>query len=187
MKYLFSLVSILLSTLFINTASAKSMEATLPYQPPMATSVTGWSYQVADLVKNHDWNGLLNLTRFWTEEDPDNPLAWSLRGISNYALKQPVQAIDAYRKALHLKPDDAESWNNLGNAYDQLEQLDMGIQSYQEAIRIKPDFIEAWYNLGINYQIQGQREKAKEVYTVLYKLDRGIAERFSDQIDHQKR
>lgn len=181
MIYLRSIIFVIILT--SSHSYAKNLASTLRVDLPVATSITGWSYQVTSLVENRDWDGLLGLTRLWTEDDPENPLAWSLLGIANYALKQPVQAIDAYRKALHLKPDDAESWNNMGNAYDQLDQLEMGIQSYQEAIRIKPNFVEAWYNLGLNYQLRGEREKAQEVYLVLDKLDPKTAEKLFVHID----
>ncbi len=63
-------------------------------------------------------------------------------------------------------------------AYTGLNQLDQANKNYREALRINPEYANAWYGLGITYYRQGKRDKVREIYQTLRKLDPAKAEQY---------
>ena len=41
-----------------------------------------------------------------------------------------------------------------------------------------PEYALAWNNLGVAYYLQGQRDKVREIYQTLRKLDPAMAEKY---------
>ena len=108
--------------------------------------------------------------------------AWFAQVVSFDNLEQYEDAIEAYRRALRLKPDFADAWYNLGICYGNLKKYGLAILSYEEAVRIEPERASAWFNLGVAYYFLEKREKVREIYQTLRKLDLAMAEEFSKAV-----
>ncbi len=66
----------------------------------------------------------------------------------------------------------------LGTAYGILKHYGQATQALREALRIQPENAGAWYNLGVTYYRQGQRDKVREIYQTLRKLDPARADKY---------
>ena len=108
--------------------------------------------------------------------------AWFAQGVSYDNLEQYEEAIEAYRQALRLQPEYADAWYNLGIAYGNLKKYGLAILAYEEAVRIEPEKASAWFNMGVAYYFQDKREKVREIYQVLRKLDLTMAEEYSKAV-----
>ena len=75
------------------------------------------------------------------QEDPENIQEMKIlncRGKCLIFLKRFEEAIETYRKALHVDPNNAETFVLLGNAHYLGNDIDQAIQSYRAAIAIAP-------------------------------------------------
>jgi tetratricopeptide (TPR) repeat protein len=107
---------------------------------------------------------------------------WFAQGVSFDNLNQYENAVEAYRQALRLQPEHADAWYNLGIAYINLKKYGFAALSFEEAVRIEPEKAGAWFNLGVAYYYQDKREKVREIYQVLRKLDLAVAEEYSKAV-----
>jgi tetratricopeptide (TPR) repeat protein len=107
---------------------------------------------------------------------PENAGAWHDLGNTHYSLKQYAHAIYAYREALRIQPENPKAWYNLGIIYDDLKLYGDAVEAYRETVRIQPENADAWYKLGVDYAIEGERDKMREVYQALRRLDGARAE-----------
>jgi tetratricopeptide (TPR) repeat protein len=87
----------------------------------------------------------------------------------NYGLaladdKRFEEAIEAYKKAVHLNPQYGLAYNNLGSAYENIDDEDSAFEAYKKAIEINPMHAEAQHNLGAILNQRGQNDEAKECY-----------------------
>ncbi len=99
----------------------------------------------------------------WLQSD-DAAFCHFVEGWLASELKNSLEAIECYLKAIEFKPDKHEAWNNMGNAYSSLGQKEKAIECYLKAIEFKPDKYKAWYNMGYEYASLDQKEKAIECY-----------------------
>lgn len=114
---------------------------------------------------------------------PEFAKAWSALGTSYYKLKQYKQAIQAYQEALRIEPENYAFWIGLGMTYFDIKYYDKAIQAFSAALRIKSeDAAFIWYTLGLCYANQGQRDKVREIYQTLRKLDPAMADRYFNQL-----
>ncbi len=68
---------------------------------------------------------------------------------------RPVEAEEAYRRAIAETPTDARPWNGLGILLsDRLGRYDEAALAFQRAIALAPDFAAPWNGLGIYQQEQ---------------------------------
>src|SRR4029077_12858792 len=104
--------------------------------------------------------------------------AWINLALAHLRLNQFEKAIQLLLERIRVAPDDADAWTNLGYAYNGVQQYDKAIRASEEAIRIRGDDAYAWYYLGTSYAMQQQRNKVKEVYQVLRKLNPELAQTF---------
>lgn len=108
--------------------------------------------------------------------------AWFAQGVALDNLKQYEEAIEAYRQVLRRKPDYADAWYNLGICYGNLKKYGLAILAYEEAVRIEPEKAGAWFNLGVAYYYVEKREKVREIYQTLRKLDLAMADEYSNAV-----
>ncbi|MBC8027442.1 MAG: tetratricopeptide repeat protein, partial [Steroidobacteraceae bacterium] len=66
---------------------------------------------------------------------PDHAQALALSGLALGRLGKGEEAIDALRRAVHLKPDLPDAWRALADHYSALEMRDAADAAYAEAIR----------------------------------------------------
>ena len=74
-----------------------------------ATRDSGYFLLACDLDAKQNWRGLLNLSRDWTHQEPDNPQAWMAWGRANLNLEHVDEAARGFRRALLLDSTHAEA------------------------------------------------------------------------------
>ena len=100
---------------------------------------------------------------------------WIARA-QNLEERDPVAAIDAYRRALRLRPDCTEAWINLGRLFAESGDAAAARDCFQSALGLDPAEATAYYNLGVLAQDAGQESDAIEHYRRALALDPTLAE-----------
>ena len=70
-------------------------------------------------------------------------------GCARHVLKNYIDAIDAYSKAIKLKPDFAKAYHNRGISKALLDQYYSAIADFDKAILLKPNYPSAYVNRGL--------------------------------------
>lgn len=95
---------------------------------------------------------------------PDNANAHVYLGIALFDLKRFEEAVESYRRALHLRPFFPIAWNNLGNGLRMLGQIELADQAFQKALEQKPDYTNALKNSGTLWVWAGEIERGLGFY-----------------------
>jgi tetratricopeptide (TPR) repeat protein len=90
--------------------------------------------------------------------------------------RDPVAAIDAYRRSLRLRPECTEAWINLGRMFAESGDHAAARECFTRALEIDPHDATPYYNLGVVAQDAGEEADAIELYRRALDLDPGIAE-----------
>jgi hypothetical protein len=90
--------------------------------------------------------------------------------------RDPVAAIDAYRRSLRLRPDCTEGWINLGRLFAESSDADAARDCFKSALELDPAEATAYYNLGVLAQDAGKEGEAIELYRRALELDPHLAE-----------
>jgi tetratricopeptide (TPR) repeat protein len=90
--------------------------------------------------------------------------------------RDPVAAIDAYRRSLRLRPDCTEAWINLGRLFADSSDGDAARDCFKSALELDPAEATAYYNLGVLAQDAGKEAEAIELYRRSLELDPQLAE-----------
>jgi tetratricopeptide (TPR) repeat protein len=90
--------------------------------------------------------------------------------------RDPVAAIDAYRRSLRLRPDCTEAWINLGRLFAESSDPDAARDCFKSALELDPAEATAYYNLGVLAQDAGKESEAIELYRRALELDPQLAE-----------
>jgi hypothetical protein len=90
--------------------------------------------------------------------------------------RDPVAAIDAYRRSLRLRPDCTEAWINLGRLFAESSDGDAARDCFKSALDLDPAEATAYYNLGVLAQDAGKEAEAIELYRRSLELDPQLAE-----------
>lgn len=90
--------------------------------------------------------------------------------------RDPVAAIDAYRRSLRLRPDCTEAWINLGRLFAESNDAEAARDCFKTAVGIDPAEATAYYNLGVLAQDAGKESEAIELYRRSLELDPQLAE-----------
>jgi len=90
--------------------------------------------------------------------------------------RDPVAAIDAYRRSLRLRPDCTEAWINLGRMFAESGDTGAAHECFSSAIELDPDDATAYYNLGVIAQDAGKEADAIGMYRRALELDPHLAE-----------
>ena len=80
---------------------------------------------------------------------PQRADAWTLLGILQQRLGEPLAAESAYREAIRVMPDYADAWTNLGNLLRDRDDPQSTLRAFQQAMRCAPTSPEPAYNLGV--------------------------------------
>src|SRR5689334_14200563 len=73
--------------------------------------------------------------------------------------RDPVAAIDAYRRSLRLRPDCTEAWINLGRLFAESGDAPAARDCFQSALGLDPADATAHYNLGVLAQDAGKEDE----------------------------
>jgi hypothetical protein len=90
--------------------------------------------------------------------------------------RDPVAAIDAYRRSLRLRPECTEAWINLGRMFAESGDADAAHECFSSAIALDPGDATAYYNLGVIAQDAGKEADAIGLYRRALELDPHLAE-----------
>jgi tetratricopeptide (TPR) repeat protein len=90
--------------------------------------------------------------------------------------RDPVAAIDAYRRSLRLRPDCTEAWINLGRMFAESGDAEAARDCFGSAIELDPADATAYYNLGVIAQDGGREEEAIGHYHRALEHDPRLAE-----------
>jgi tetratricopeptide (TPR) repeat protein len=90
--------------------------------------------------------------------------------------RDPVAAIDAYRRSLRLRPDCTEAWINLGRLFAESSDPDAARDCFTSALELDPGDSTAYYNLGVLAQDAGKEADAIGLYRRALELDPHLAE-----------
>jgi len=80
------------------------------------------------------------------------------------ALHRPLEALEAFNKALAINPADPETWNNRGAAFNNLARYGEAIDDFDKAISLRADFAGAFANKAKSLLLSGRHEEAFAVY-----------------------
>jgi hypothetical protein len=90
--------------------------------------------------------------------------------------RDPVAAIDAYRRSLRLRPDCTEAWINLGRLFAESNDGEAARDCFKSALSLDPAEATAYYNLGVIAQDAGKETEAIDLYRRALELDPQLAE-----------
>ena len=90
--------------------------------------------------------------------------------------RDPVAAIDAYRRSLRLRPEITEGWINLGRLFAESGDAAAAHDCFRSALDLDPADATAYYNLGVIAQDAGKEGDAIALYHRALELDPQLAE-----------
>jgi hypothetical protein len=100
---------------------------------------------------------------------------WLQRGLA-LEDRDPVAAIDAYRRSLRLRPACTEAWLNLGRLFAESNDGAAARECFERALELDPADATAHYNLGVIAQDAGREGDAITHYRRALELDTRLAE-----------
>ena len=155
---------------------------------------TSWFYLANAFANIEQYDQAIQAYRESLRIEPADASVWIELGKVYANIKQYDKAITAYLEALRIQPTDISKeaykfvkvgepfflrgYYYLGDAYMRTNQYDQSVQAFREALRIQPEDADAWRALGFAYYFQGQRDKVREIYQTLRKLDPAMAKTY---------
>jgi Flp pilus assembly protein TadD len=100
---------------------------------------------------------------------------WIERGMQ-LEERDPVAAIDAYRRSLRLRPECTEAWINLGRLFAESGDALAAHDCFRSALELDPADSTPYYNLGVLAQDAGKEADAIALYRRALELDPHLAE-----------
>jgi Tetratricopeptide repeat len=91
-------------------------------------------------------------------------------------VRDPVAAIDAYRRSLRLRPECTEAWINLGRLFAESGDALAAHDCFRSALELDPSEATAYYNLGVLAQDAGKEGDAIALYRRALEIDPHLAE-----------
>jgi Flp pilus assembly protein TadD len=90
--------------------------------------------------------------------------------------RDPVAAIDGYRRSLRLRPECTEAWINLGRLFAESGDAHAAHDCFRSALELDPTEATAYYNLGVLAQDAGKEADAIAHYRRALEVDPQLAE-----------
>ncbi len=97
-------------------------------------------------------------------DDPENSLAWLMRGMALENLKQYKSAATSYGQVVRIQPDDHLAWFKLGNLLERLHHYKEAASAYAKVTQIQPENQWAWHDRGRALEKMKQYEAAIAAY-----------------------
>ena len=124
-----------------------------PAQTPMPTPTVNVQQKVSEL-------------KAIVAKDPNNRQAWVALGNEYFDADQPMDAVEAYQKALDLNAKDANVLTDQGVMFRRLGWFDRAVDNFTRANQADPSHTVSLFNLGITYRYDLQDfAKAQEAWT----------------------
>lgn len=118
--------------------------------------------QLVDLYRTGSTDAALDLSRTLADADPENPLAWNIRGASARALGHSEEAEASFLRLEELQPGFAGAPYNLALVYEDQGRIDDAIAAYTRALAVDAAMAQAHNNIGILLNRVGETAKALE-------------------------
>lgn len=90
--------------------------------------------------------------------------------------REPIAAIDAYRRSLQLRAECTEAWINLGRLHAETGDGEAAQECFRSALELDPREPTIYYNLGVLAQDAGNEADAIALYHRALELDPQLAE-----------
>jgi cytochrome c-type biogenesis protein CcmH/NrfG len=85
-------------------------------------------------------------------QEPQNRNAWVQLGHRYFDSDQPMQAIDAYGKALEIDGNDADILTDQGIMFRRVGWYDRATENFEKAYQLNNKHLQSLYNLGVVYR-----------------------------------
>lgn len=99
-------------------------------------------------------------------------------GLALFTAKRFDEAIANFQQSLQDPRNKVSAYNYMGESFVQKKEFDLAVEQYQSAIGIlnpnDSQYRDIKYNLGLAYEYGGNKEKAVETFTEIYKVDIGF-------------
>lgn len=102
--------------------------------------------EAGKLYYNGDFNGVLSLCTQAIELNPDNAIAYSIRGAIYYRLNNFNSAVADFNKAIEINPNDYRSFYNRGLAHVKLKDYRQAERDFSRALELNPNDEDSRYN-----------------------------------------
>lgn len=116
-------------------------------------------------------------------ENPEDALAWLMRGMALENSKQYKSAIKSYNRVLRIHPDDHLAWFKRGTLLEKLGLYTDAAKSYRQVTKLQPDNCWAWNDQGRVYETIHRYELALESYDQALR----VRSDFSSALEGRKR
>lgn len=121
--------------------------------------------------------------------EPDNRQAWVQLGHDYFDSNNPMQAIEAYDKALEMDANDPDVLTDQGIMFRRVGWFDKAIANFVKANELDPGHVNSLFNMGIVYsQDLGEKARAEEAWNRYLELNptgQG-ADKVRTMLDHLK-
>ena len=114
----------------------------------------------------------LQLLKGILEKEPENRNAWIQLGNKYFDTEQPMEAIEAYDKALAIDGSDPNVLTKQGIAFRLIDRNDKAVENFDKANKLNPKHTQSLFNLGFVYRDDLQEnDKAKEAWLRYLEID----------------
>ncbi|HEU5458245.1 MAG TPA: tetratricopeptide repeat protein [Terracidiphilus sp.] len=136
--------------------AAQAQAQSAPAQPPVQTILLAQTpptqEEISDSLMNHkryqEAIASYKTAIAATHDREDLGRLWNKLGIAYQMMYNYDEAIDCYRKSLHLRPHSADVLNNLGTVYDAQKDYRGARSMYKKAIKLNPHAAVYYKNFG---------------------------------------
>jgi tetratricopeptide (TPR) repeat protein len=118
------------------------------------------------MYESGDYEGALDLFNTVVDAEPDNSLAYDVRGSIYTALHDYDNALNDYSKAIELNPSFAQAYYNRGRIHSFLKHYDEALPDLEKSVELDSRNFgyRAKGNIGLIYHQLGEYEKALEAF-----------------------
>ncbi len=105
-----------------------------------------WLERAVVLSEMSDWQGLIDLCKDWTKNDPENAKAWFYLGDAYGTLDRDDDAMKAYCEVVRIDPDDVDAWSDLAVSYILSNNRAEALDAIGVLRRLDPERAEVVFN-----------------------------------------
>lgn len=116
-----------------------------------------------DLINKEEYTAAVSILRQLSKVDTQNIEIYKNLGLCEINLDNPIEAKEAFNKALEINPEDACSIFYLANCYCSTGEKDIAIENFKKVIQLRPEYTEAYKSLAMIYIEFSQINKAIEL------------------------
>lgn len=123
------------------------------------------SKRIDESFKTGDFARAINFLDEMIEINPENEVAYALKGLAYYNLRQYSEAIENYNQSINLNPSEAQIYIWRGNALYDIGNKQRAIKDYNQAILLEPVSWVAYVERANTRDDLGDRKGALQDYS----------------------